>query len=270
MSRTPNTPFIPPLPASPDASPGPEHPPVIPTGTPNWNLPIPPGGGYAPYATPYSSHSPYIPNLSPMVTPGVIPGMFSPQQQPKVNRLGFSEDFTGYPPGGGAPPMLSSNQSSFFYGSHPNSPYYPQSAPPTFQGFGTPWSANGSPLPPTPWTGFPPFGNYGPPPPVTGPPPQMMGGPPPRVGNIPPPQVMNGQGQGPPWQGGAAHYPPFHGPDPGPWGQPNFGQQPFRAPPEPPAQIFDRMEPFTEGKDCTLIFFVFFCSLEFFVQRRGF
>jgi hypothetical protein len=276
MSRTPNTPFIPPLPASPDASPGPEHPPVIPTGTPNWNQPIATGGGYVPFnASPYSAHSPFVPILSPMVTPGVIPGMFSPQQQPKVNRQGFSEDFTGYPPGsgGGGPPMLSPSHPTFFYGSHPNSPNYPQSAPPTFQGYGTPWNSNAAQLPSTPWGGFQPFGNYGPPPPLTAPPP--MGGLPPRMGNIPPSQMGNPMmnGQGPPWQGGAAAYPPFHGPDPGPWGGlPNFGQHqqpqlPFRAPPEPPSQIFDRMDPFTEGKDCTSIFFV---QNFFFVQELFF
>ena len=300
MSRTPNTPFIPPL-LSPDSSPGPEHPPVIPTGTPNWNVPVATGGGYAPFASPYSAHSPYIPNLSPMVTPGVIPGMFSPQQQPKVNRFGFSEDFTGYPPGsGGVQPVLSPNQQPFYTqytGSHPNSPY-PQSAPAAYQGFSTPWNSNAAQLPSTPWGGFPSFGGYGPPPPLTGPPPQMMGGPPPRMGNIPPPQnmpqpqnmpppqmgnipppqmgnmpppqMMNGQGN--PWQGGgggAAPYPPFYGPDPGPWGgQQHFGQQSFRGPPlaEPPSQIFDRMDPFTQGKSCTLIFF----SLLLIVQGRDF
>lgn len=277
MSRTPNTPFIPPLPTSPDSSPGPEnseYPPVIPTGTPNWNLPVAPGGGYAPFASPYSAHTPFIP--SPMVNPGVIPGMFSPQQQPKVNRLGLSEDFTGYPTGsGGVPAMLSPNQQPFYSpysihsgshpGSHPNSPHHPQSAPAGFQGFGTPWNSNQGQLPSTPWGGFP---SYGPPPPLTGPPPQMMGGP--RMGNIPPPQppiqlsnmppqMMNGHG----WQNGPpAPYPPFYNPDSGPWGGGGpqiFGQQPppFRAPPEPPSQIFDRMDPFTEGKSCTSIFFFF-------------
>ena len=280
MSRTPNTPFIPPLPASPNDSSGPELPPVIPTSTPNWNQPVAVGGGYVPFASPYSAHSPFVPNLSPMVTPGVIPGMFSPQQQPKVNRFGFSEDFTGYPPGsGGVQPLLSSpNQQSFYSpfsnhsGSHPNSPHYPQSAPAAYQGFGTPWNTNAAQLPSTPWGGFPSFGNYGPPPPLTGPP-QVMGGPPlPRMGNIPPPPnmqpppmgnmqppQMNGQGNA--WHGGApAPYPPFYGPDPGPWGggPQHFGPQqqpPFRAPPEPPGQIFDRMDPFTEGRSCTLIRF---------------
>jgi hypothetical protein len=267
MSRTPNTPFIPPLPTSPDGSPGHEHPPVIPTATPNWNLSVPTGGGYAPFASPYSAYSPFIPNLSPMVTPGVIPGMFSPQQHPKINRLGFSEDFTGYPPGsGGVPPMLSPNQQSFYspYSIHPNSPLHPQSAPAAYPGFGTPWNLNPAQLPSTPWGGPP---SYGPQPPLTGLPPQMMGGQPPRMGNnipppqnMPPPQMMNGQGH--PWQGGAAApYPPFYGPDPSLWGggghQQHFGQQkqPFRAPPEPPSQIFDRMDPFTEGKGCTSICF---------------
>ena len=277
MATTPNTPFIPPLPSSPDGSPRP----VVPTGTPNWNQPVATGGGYAPFTSPYSAHSPFIPNLSPMVAPGVIPGMFSPpQQQPKVNRFGFSEDFTGYPPGsGGVPQMLSPNQQPFFSpygshpGSHPNSPHYPQSAPAAYPAFNTPWNSNPAQLPSTPWGGYSSFGNYGPPPPLTGPPPQMggpqpppltapppqmMGGPQP-LRNIPPPQMMNGQGN--PWQGGApAPYQPFYGPDPGPWGggQQHFGPQqqqppPFRAPPEPPSQIFDRMDPFTEGKSCMSI-----------------
>lgn len=219
-----------------------------------------------------------------MVTPGVIPAMFSPQQQPKVNRLGFSEDFTGYPPGsGGVPPLLSPNQQPFYGpysshpGSHPNSPHHPQSAPAAYQTFGTPWNPNAAQLPPTNWGGFQSFGNYGPPPPPTGPQPQMMGGPPPpRMENIPPPQMgnmppqmMNGQGNQ--WQGGAAApYPPFY-PDPGPWGrggQQHFGQQqqPFRAPPEPPSQISDRMDPFTEGKGCTSICFF----LLLIAQRRDF
>jgi len=245
MSRTPNTPFIPPLPATPDDSPGPEHPPVIPTGTP-WNQSIPLGGNYAPYASPYSAHSPFIP--SPLVTPGVIPGIFSPPQlQPKVNHLGVSEDFTGYPGPTIAQPVFSPNypMSAFGqnpFGQHPNSPYGSQAGP-----YGgpqsAPWQVPPQRLPPGP-QGFPPFPNYGPPPPPTGPPPHMMGGPPPLAN--PPPQAMNGQG----WQAHA--YPPFYGggPEPGPWmaQQPHFGQQPYRVPPEPPAQIFDRMDPFTEGK----------------------
>ena len=190
-----------------------------------------------------------------MVAPGVIPGMFSPQQ-PKVNRLGFSEDFTGYPPGtGGVQPMLSPNQQSFYSpysghsGSHPNSPQYPQSAPAAYPSFGTPWNPNQPPLPSTPWgAGYQSFGNYGPPQPRTG-------------NNIPPPPMMNGQGN--PWHGGGpAPYPPFYGPDPGAWGggQPHFGPQvqqppPFRAHPEPPLQIFDHMDHFTEGRSCTSIFF---------------
>ena len=249
MSRSPNTPFIPPLPDSPDSSPGPEHPPAIPTGTPNWSLPVANGGGYTPFASPYLAHSPFIPNLSPMITPGEIPGMYSPQQQPKVNRLGFSEDFPGYPPGsGGIPPMFSPNQQPFYspYSSQsnslPNSPHYPQSPP---ESFGTPWNSNVAQLPSTPWGGFSSFGNYGPPPPLTGSPSQMMGGPPPRMGNIPPPQNM------PPSQ----NPPPQH-----------FGQQSFRAPSEPPSQIFDRLGPFTEGKSCaSTCFFPMFIA-----QRRDF
>jgi hypothetical protein len=246
---SPNTPFIAPLPASPDNSPGPEHPPAIPTGTPNWNPPVANGGGYTPFASPYLAHSPYVPNLSPMVTPGVIPGMFSPP--PKVNRLGISEDFTGYPPdSGGVPPMSSPNQQPFYspYSSHsnslPNSPYYPQSAPAAYQGFGTPWNSNVAQLPSSPWGGFPSFGNYGPPPPPTGPPPPMMGGPPPpRMGNIPPPQNMP---------------PPRH------FGQQSFNS--FRTPLEPPSQIYDRLDPFEEGKSCTST-----CSFPMFIaQRRDF
>lgn len=270
MSRTPNTPFIPPLPTTPGGSPG--HTPVIPTSAPNSN-PTAGGPGYTSYSnSPYSNHSPFVPDLSPMVTPCVVPGPFSPQQQPKVNRLGFSEDFTGYPQGPAfAPPLLTPmsayNPYSPYTGSHANSPHYPPSAPATYQGFNTPWNANTAQLPPTPWGGPPrlppqgyaqPFGNSGPPPPLTGPPPHFqppMGGniPPPQAMNGPPPHMMNGQGH----QGWPGAYPSFHGPDPGPWmgQQPHFGQQPFRAPPEPPAQIFDRMDPFTEGTGCTSIFF---------------
>lgn len=280
MSRTPTTPFIPPLPTSTDSSPGPQHPPVIPTSTPNWNQPAP-MGGYTPYpASPYSKQPPFIPNLSPMVVPGVMPDAFSPQQQPRVNRHGLSEDFTGYPSGsGGAPPLLSPQHqppmSAYSHspyshpGSHPNSPYYPTSAPPVFPIFNTPWASNAAQLPSgTPWggaqrlppQGFSPYGNYGPPPPITGPPP-MMGGPP----NIPPPSIPPpnmpphpAMSAGQPWPGVAAAYQQFYGPpDPTSWHPAQFGHSPYRVPvpPEPPAQIFDRMDPFTEGKGCTSIFF---------------
>lgn len=288
MSRTPTTPFIPPLPTSPDSSPAPEHPPVIPTGAPSWNQSAPIGGSYAPYASPYSNYSPFIPQLSPMVTPGVVPGAFSPpqQQQPKVNRHGLSEDFTGYPQGpSGAPPLLSPNHqpqmSAYSHspygshaGSHPNSPHYPQPGPSGFQSFGTPWASNTAQLPSTtPWAAppqrlptqafTPGFGGYGPPPPLTGPPPHMMhpphmmGGPPP---HIPPPHMTNGQGpQGWPGAAAAAYQQLYGPPDGAPWGAqpPHFGQPPYRVPPEPPAQIFDRMDPFTEGKNCTSIFVLF-------------
>ena len=99
-----------------------------------------------------------------------------------------------------------------------------------------------SPLPSTPWGRLPSsFGNYGPPPPQTGPlpfssplPSTPWGGfpsfgnygPPPRMGNMPPPQ--------------------------------HFGQQPFRAPPEPLSQIFDRLDPFMEGRSCKSICFFLF------------
>ena len=107
--------------------------------------------------------------------------------------------------------------------------------------------------------------------PLTGPPPQMMGGSPRRMGNIPLPQMGNIpptiDGQKPsPRRGGAAPHSIFSGPDHGPWGGlPNFGQQqepPSRAPPGPPTEVFDAMDPFMEGKDCTSIFFVWniFCS----------
>ena len=220
MSRTPDTPFIPPL-VSPDSSPGHEHPPAIPA-TPNWSLPVSNGGGYVPFTSPYSKSSPFLPNLSPMVTPGIFPGIFSPPS--KVNRLGFSEDFRRYPPGsGGVPPTFSPNQQPFYspYSSQsnslPKSPHYPQSAPAAYQDFGTPWNSNAAQLPSSPWGGFSSFGNYGPPP-------QMMGRPPPpRMGNMPPPQ--------------------------------HFGQQSIRAPPELPLPIFDRLDPFTEGKSCKSTFF---------------
>jgi hypothetical protein len=127
--------------------------------------------------------------------------------------------------------------------------------------------------------------------PLTGPPPQMMGGSPRRMGNMPLPQMrdiptmmrdipimmrdiptmMDGQRPSP-WP---APHSPFYGRDPGPWGGlPNFGQQqqpPFRAPPESPTQIFDAMDPFTEGKDCTSIFSfrnIFYLRARFFFLIR--
>ena len=205
----------------------------------------------------------------------VIPGVFSPQQQPKVNRNGLSEDFTGftgYPQGSaGAPPALSQPPMSAYshspYSSHSGSSPYLQPGPALYPNFNAQWASNGAQnFPPQ---AFSPFPGFGPPPSLAGPPPPMhppqMGGPPPQMRNIPQPQQMNGQGH-PPWQGGPGPgaYPPFYAPELGQWaGQlPHLGQpqQQYRVPPEPPAPIFDRMNPFTEGRSCTSILFYLFKS----------
>ena len=131
MSRTPSTPFIPPLPLIPDSSPEPRHPPVIPTGNPIWNPPFATGRGYAPFASPY---------------------------------------FTGYPQDlDGVPPKLSPDQQAFYSqyslhsGSHPNSPQYTQSAPAVYKSFRT-RKSNATQHPSTPWPFAPwsSFDNYDP------------------------------------------------------------------------------------------------------------
>jgi len=219
------TPFIPPL-NTPEGSPI-SSPPVIPGsgGSPN----MPPGQGWGipagyPMFSPYQNPSPFIPS-SPFVAPGVIPG----QKQPQTHtRQGLSSDWTGYPQGtpftspthplpGGQP----------YQSPHPpphTSPWYPTSVPAGYPAFhGTPWPAPAQPFAPnqTPW-GMQPR-------------------------NLPPQAQAYS-----PWMPPNGNWMPhsmFQ--DPGPWNVPVNPQQ-TRGPPEPPSQIFDRLDPFMDGDSCEL------------------
>ncbi|CAA7260858.1 unnamed protein product [Cyclocybe aegerita] len=260
---TPTTPFIPPL-----GSPGdPASAPVIPNsgGSPSWN---PTSYAPPPGASPYHG-TPFIPHLSPAALgPPVIPGVMpppGPQHQRSSSRgqpPGVSSDYTGYPQGTPYYGPSTALPGSYTPAAPPISPAwgYPSSAPAGFPAFGgTPWGAPGQNLPPqhhsTPWggppSGLPPAAPYsaafpGMPPlhaaqgPYTPFPGMTQPGPPPGWG----------QPQQPPWfqqQFQQPHQP--RGAPGGDWGIPSYfapSQHP-RGPPEPPAQIADRMDPFAEG-----------------------
>ena len=232
-SRTPNTPFIPPL-YTPNESP----PPVIPSAprTPNSShggAPLPPQGHYV-YPTSQFYASPYIPTTgfippglelsdssSPPVIPGSTPISGLPQGGPPI----VSQDYTGYP--GGAPPLSppASAHSSMFaaFGSHT-----PASAPPHFSNFpSSPWAAPTA-IPPS-W-GAHPSAAWGLPPAV---PMSSPYGPPPGAS----PWPMSHQ-TFTPAAGLGIRLPPSgppqpQGPPPGAWGQPTHQHTGFYGP-QPP------------------------------------
>lgn len=256
-SRTPNTPFIPPL-SSPEGSPAPVIPPQSST-TPNYSPN--PNPAYLYPTSPYAN-SPFIPpTLSPVGTPGVIPGGL-PTSQSRGPRTGLSEDYTGYPsPADLQQPPPHMTPMSAGYGPIPlSSPWHPpSSAPATYAGFNaTPWNAPPAPLPqawPGPYARGPPPQQYSPyftpagfgPGPLPGGQPQW-GMPPPGVAaSVPHPGAPPGYYGGPPeWmqhQQAAAAMQHGHG----------FGHAPqHRRGPEPQAAATDRMPPFTKGPHCKL------------------
>lgn len=238
MSRTPTTPFIPPL-LTPQSSPHPQPSPVIPGYTP----------AHAPGTYPvYPAHSPYT--ASPFIPPspsGLANGLPPSHSRQSSKPGGLSADYTGYPQGNPyTPPMASPAQMQSPYGPPPLSGW--NSAPGGYSTFaqagGPPWPAPAtynSPYMPQnarmpPAGAYTPFTPYGGAPLPGGP---LPGGPGP-AWNIPPP---------------AHGYFPPQAPqiDPNAWigqQQPPLGAYGQRGPPEPPAQVYDRMDPFTPGYHC--------------------
>lgn len=245
MSRTPTTPFIPPL-LSPHPSPQPQPSPVIPAYTPAG-----PPGHYPVYpaTSPYTA-SPFIPP-SPSEFQGALPQQSHSRQN---SRQGVSADYTGYPLGGYPPQPTNTPLGP------PLQPIHPMHGP--VQGYPSPYTGyNSAPgaygtflqAGQTPWMAPQQMHSpYGPPPGRPPPGPGSYAGTPysPYGAPLPPAAA-------PQWAVHTPHQPYFQpGPpptDPNAW----YGQPPpasaapyGRAPPEPPAQVFDRMDPFTAGNFC--------------------
>ncbi|RDB19462.1 hypothetical protein Hypma_013683 [Hypsizygus marmoreus] len=253
MSSHHGTPFIPPL-NTPQGSPHPPHPPVIPSpgGTtivPPWGQAAVHSSSYPAYpTTPYTTPG-YIPNLPP-VTPG---GPHYSQAvlstpQPQVLPNGFSADYTGYPNLGPPRPSPMAGPSLSL---HPPAPMYgPTSAPPG-GGWGGPprgpYPPFGPPPPQQPpHSAFPGYGAYTPHSGQWGPPPQL------------PPHMTPGYGM-------PMNLDPWGPPPPAPtWVQQAQAQaQPQAMYSQPPAPhmnlpqhlmggrtsgyVGDRVDPFTAG-----------------------
>ncbi|KAH9483651.1 hypothetical protein JR316_0003121 [Psilocybe cubensis] len=261
-SRTPNTPFIPPL-GSPDGSPAP----VVPNLPSNRHSPNPAHAYlHSPYAT-----TPFVPpaNISPMGTPGVIPSVIPGGAQPRglPPRQGVSADFVGYP--NGVDPWTAQAQGlpstpMLGYG-NPMSPWHPQtpaSAPAAYPNFNTPWNPS-TPLP-SQWSsnprGIPPpvpppgHGGYSPYSPFTPaypPPGQLPGG----HGGAPPAWGMQGMGMHPQMHPpmGPPHHGYFGAQCPPDWVQQGFGPPPHINAPPPPQRVApenqrtDQVSPFAIG-----------------------
>ncbi|KAF8162790.1 hypothetical protein B0H34DRAFT_671943 [Crassisporium funariophilum] len=263
------TPFIPQL--SPMVSPG-----VIPGGL----SPGPPQGmtperlrlnrqmglsddytGY-PNGTPYTSPSMLPPPQLQQQTPlsggmnrggygPAPPSPWYPQQQP----LSAPAHYTPWQPASAVLPSApwgalpaSAGPPSTPWGAPPASAALPSTSwgalPASAALPNTPWGAPQQRLPPQAqqaFTPYSPFANFG-----GGAPFGHMG-----MGGGPPPLAPQMHGAPPGWGGGPPqqYYP---APDPSPWLAQGaqgsyFNQPPQRAPPEPPSQFSDRMDPFTEG-----------------------